>query len=124
MPGKKEESYFVRVSDPIEVRRSILESSKNMIHFLQKYERFKTIRQKKIENINKLNQTIKEIHILVSKLRAELPKLPKRRRPVKKEKEEVEPVKPTEKKPVKIKSELDRLEEELSKVEEKLTHLE
>jgi len=124
MPGKKEESYFVGVSDPIEVRRNILESSKNMIHVLQKYERFKTLREKKIENITRLNQTIKEINTLISKLKAELPKPPKRKKAFKEEKEEEVKGKPTERKPTKEKSELEKLEEELNKVEEKLTHLE
>ncbi len=125
MPGKKEEEYFVGISEPIEIRRGILESAKKMIHMLQKYERFKTMRHRKIEHINKLNETIKEINLLISKLKAELPKPQKTIRTIRKTDEDdgTEEM-PVKKKSAKPKSELERLEAELGKVEEQLTHLE
>ena len=51
MPKEKEEDqvFFVGIKDPIEIRRSILESSKEMLQYLQRAERFKEVRKEKEE---------------------------------------------------------------------------
>jgi hypothetical protein len=132
IPEKKEEDYFVGISDPIKVRKSILESSRSVIQSLHRFERFKSIRQKKIEQIHKLNSIMKEVRSLVGRLKLELPKVPvqPKKKPVKQEPEDevierkpqVVLVKP--KQQPKVRSELERLEEELGKVEKKLADLE
>ncbi len=76
MPEKKEKQdiFYVGVTDPIEIRRSILESSKEMVQYLQRYEKFKKVRQEKAEGIAKLRETVRELHSLVRKLKASMPK--------------------------------------------------
>lgn len=128
VPEKKEEGYFVGISDPVKVRKSILESSRSVIQSLHRFERFKSIRQKKIEQVHRLNSVMKEVRSLVGRLKMELPKAPlqAKKKPVKQEPEIVErkQVVLVKQPQPKIKSELERLEEELGKVEKKLADLE
>lgn len=144
MPKKKEENkeevFFVGMKDPIEIRRSLLESSKEMVQYLQRAERFKKVRAEKAEEIAKLKATIREIHSLVRKLKAKLPKTKIRAKlhshEKKYEKEAVteklaeeiivkKPVKATAPKVEKKKSEteLEKLEKELGEIESRLTRL-
>lgn len=85
MKQKKEvQEYFVGVTEPIEMRKNILEGSRMLIHALQRYERYKQIRHKKLEAINRLNQITREIGILLTKLKNEMPKVPaKKAKPLK-----------------------------------------
>ena len=70
----EEEAFYVGVKDPIEIRRSLLESSKEAVQYLQRAERFKAIRTEKSEHISKLKGTVKELQRLVRKLKTVLPK--------------------------------------------------
>ncbi len=74
--AEKEEQdvFYVGIKDPIEIRRSILESSREVVQYLQRAERFRATRAEKGEQIAKLRSIMNEIHSLVRKLRAELPK--------------------------------------------------
>ena len=36
---EKDQAYYVGIKDPIELRRSLLESSKEMLQYLQKFEK-------------------------------------------------------------------------------------
>ena len=76
MPEKKgeEETFYVGIKDPIEIRRSILESSKDIVQYLQRAERFKAIRAEKAEQLAKLKETVRELQSLVRKIRAALPR--------------------------------------------------
>jgi len=67
------EDYFVQIKDPADIRRSILGSSKQIIHILQRYERMKDLRVQKLEKISKLRAQNKEINLLVAKLQKEFP---------------------------------------------------
>lgn len=71
---KEEDVFFVGVEDPIELRRSILESSKDLLQYLQRFEKFKEVRMEKQEQLLKLSAVGEEIRKLVRKLKAELPK--------------------------------------------------
>jgi len=71
---KKEEVFFVGIKDPIELRRSLLESSKEMVQYLQRNERFKEIRKEKAEEILKLKALIEDMQKLMRKVKSELPK--------------------------------------------------
>ena len=66
---------FVGLSSPIELRRTILESTKDTVEMLQKYEKFRAVREEKITTINQLQEQIREIAKLVSKLKLEMPKI-------------------------------------------------
>ena len=128
---KKEEKdiFYVEVREPNEVRRNILESLKDIVESLKRFEKFKEAGKEKIHNINKLRGDIKELNKLVTNLKNALPESKLRDIKIKpvlsegkktkkrkhKKKEEVE-----EKRPAK---ELERLESELGSIEEKLQSL-
>ena len=56
--------FYVNVSDPVQLRRLLLESSKQILQSLQDYERIQSIREEKIKYIMRLRHTIKEIYTL------------------------------------------------------------
>jgi len=145
----EEEAFYVGIKDPIEIRRSILESSKDIVQYLQRAERFKAVRAEKEEHLFKLKEMSKEISSLMRKLRSSLPKtklrisLYEREQKIKQE-EAAEKAKKTEKKAVakskekpktaaKIKekpvpekedtTELEKLESELGEIESRLGRL-
>lgn len=71
---EKEEVFFVGVQDPLEVRRNILEASKEMVQFLQQHEKLKTLRNEKEEAIKHLKEDVRQLKLHVNKLRQVLPK--------------------------------------------------
>ena len=71
---KEDELFFVGIPDPIELRRSVLESSKDLLHYLSRFEKFKKVRNEKAEYIAQLNDVTAEIKKLVNKLRTALPR--------------------------------------------------
>lgn len=146
MPAKKKEEksvYYVGMRDPVELRRQILESSKEMIQYIQRAEKFKEIRKEKSEEIIKLKNLVSEIIRLVNKAKAELPKTNIRARlhkheekekakdkMLKREREKLEKaemkkakkIKEIEKKPKEM-TELAKLEAELGEIESKLNRI-
>ena len=133
MPKKKtkdEEVFFVGVKDPIEIRRTILESSKEMVQYLQRAERFKKLRNEKKTQIEKLKEDMKNITSLTKKLKAKLPKtalraqIGKHQKKVKiKEKIEEEREVVQEKVIKQPTTELQKLESELNKIESRLSKM-
>ena len=149
MPKEKNDGvFYVGVKDPIEIRRSILESSKEMLQYLQRAEKFKEVRKEKTEQIVKLKETMNDVHVLVRKLKAHLPKTGLRSKTPKEIKFEVHKIEAKEKakehkeeekqKPKKHHhhkkkveaeaapkeaSELEKLEAELGEIENRLTKL-
>jgi len=71
---KEEEPFFVGIPDPVEIRRSVLESSKDLLHYLSRFEKFKHVRNEKAEYIAKLKDVTAEITKMVNKLKMALPK--------------------------------------------------
>jgi phenylalanyl-tRNA synthetase beta subunit len=127
---KKEEKdvFYVEVREPNEVRRNILESLKDIVESLKRFEKFKEVGKEKIHSVNKLRRDIKELNKLVSNLKNALPESKlreikikpilskgKKSKKIKNKKEEVEVMKP--------KTELEKLESELGAIEEKLQGL-
>lgn len=146
------EVFYVGVKEPIEIRRTILESSKDIIQFLQRTENLKNLREEKEEETIQLKKLLGEITKLNNKLKSSLPKTSLRtalhqheeelmKEALVKELEETkeqlgsEPAKKTAEKNKKItekpkvvqkskpKSELEKLEEELDAIESKLTKI-
>ncbi len=68
-----EEEYFVQIKDPVDIRKSLLGGSKQIIQMLQRYEHIKTLRTRKLEKISKLRSINKEINLLTAKLQKEFP---------------------------------------------------
>ena len=128
---REEDVLFVEVREPSEVRRNILESLKNIVETLQRFERFKHIRKEKIRSINKLSSDLKGINKMISDLKSAIPETklreikiksilkeeekPKKKKHGKRHKEAEEKQKPL--------TEVDRLESELGAIEEKLRGL-
>lgn len=80
---KSQDVLYVGVREPAEIRRNLLESAREFIHFLQRYEKLKGIREEKFQTILQLDTEVKELKLLVNKLRKSFPaarphvKLPK-----------------------------------------------
>ena len=126
MAEEKEGIYFVGLEEPDEMRRYLLESARDAVDILKKFERLKSVRSEKIREIEKLKSDMREISKLVAKLRSELPKTKLRvklrahekvveKKVVKKKENTV-----TKKKEM---TELDKLESELNAIEGKLKSL-
>ncbi len=74
---KKEEAredFFVKIDDPVELRRNILESSRDLIYNLQIYQRIIALHKEKLALIDRFNVIPDEIILLVKKLKEKLPK--------------------------------------------------
>ena len=121
----EDESYFVSIKNPLELRKHLLESSKKSIRCLQNYQRILLIREKKQKELSELHNTLKELAYLNKKFNEKLPKYSSELLHEKKAEEpklEKRP-KPTASKPVKEKTELEKLEDSLSSIEGKLNSL-
>ncbi|GIU69412.1 MAG: hypothetical protein KatS3mg002_0648 [Candidatus Woesearchaeota archaeon] len=71
--SRNEESYYVSIKEPLETRRHILESTKKALMSLQNYHKLLNIRKEKLEHIENLRQSIKELSYLNVKLLQKLP---------------------------------------------------
>ena len=129
---EKEELFFIGLKDPVELRRTLLESAKDVIEGLQRYEKFKSIRKEKIKQVENLRSNIREINKFVAKLKSELPQTslkpeelkekPKEEKKANKAKKEAKeaPKKEPKKEPRKELTELEKLESELDIIESRL----
>lgn len=133
-----QEVYYVGVSDPVEVRRTILETSKSIIQAMHRYEKYKEFRAQKIELVKHLSKQMTELSSIITSLKSSLPKstikVKKAREEIQRQKKEVvekvtEKISNTPNKqvikqvPKKELSELEKLELELSSIESKLSSL-
>ncbi len=129
MEKESKDIFFVEVREPDEVRRNILESLKEIVESLQRFEKFKEIRKEKSGNVDKLKKDVKEINKIILNLKSALPESKLRAmevsKPVaekkgKKKKHKKKHKEAEERKPA---SELEKLESELSAIESKLGSL-
>jgi len=119
-----EESFYVKIDNPMEFRKTLLLSVRDTLHSLQTFEKFKHLRVQRIEETIKLKKLTKEINSLLNRLKQDMPgiEMPKekkvrampKKKPVKKK-----TIKQPSKKKV-INSELDELEGQLKDIESKL----
>ena len=133
MKKESEDILFVEIREPSEVRRNILESLKNIVETLQRFEKFKHLRKGKIHSINKLSNDLKRINKMFSDLKNAIPETKLREIKTKSILKEEEKEKPKKKKHGKWHkeaeerqkplTEVDRLESELGAIEEKLRGL-
>lgn len=113
--------FYVGIRDPISLRRNILECVKDVVQSEQRFERYKQLRLAKIEETVKLKCLIREINMLVSKLKDQLPDTMLRaithdNSKVVQSKKKLEPKKNP-------KSDLEDLEAELDAIEGKIDHM-
>jgi hypothetical protein len=116
----EDSQYFVHIKSPVDVRRGILGSSRQIIQILQRYERIKSLRVRKIERMALLRALNKEINLLVAKLKRELPAAEMRLRLGKEEKKTK---RGREEKEEYAGDELRKLESELRMIEDKIGRL-
>lgn len=126
--SQNEELFFVQVREPTEARRYILETLKEIVELLHRFEKFRHIRHEKVAKINHMRVLIKQANKMLGDLRAKLPQTnlrasavreaPERKVAGKKQKAEKkqEPKK-------KEMTALEKLEAELSSIEGKLKSL-
>ena len=127
--NKDKDILFVEVNESSEVRRTILESLREILGILQRFEKFKESRKEKIHYMSKLGKIVRDINKSISNLKKSLPEpkigvmkvskpsTTKKEKPVIRKKD----VEVTEREDV---SELKRLEAELSDIEGKIADLE
>jgi hypothetical protein len=109
----EDDSFYVKITEPVEFRRNILMSSKQLLGVLKQSERISEIRDEKIKNISELRKIIEEIVLLNRKLQAALPKAKSAPTPFKKLSAMTSP----------RRGDLEALESELGKIEAKLGEL-
>ncbi|MBD3203322.1 hypothetical protein GF327_03450 [Candidatus Woesearchaeota archaeon] len=112
---EQNQDFFVGVDNPMDIRRNLLESSRELIQTLQSYEKIKKIRELKIKRIKQLRTVGKELDMLFSKLKDTLPKTHLRAKVV-------EPAKTKIKKKKGINT-LDNLEVQLKDIEREISRI-
>ena len=110
-----EKGYFVGIYDPVDVRRNILESSKDIIESMQTVEILNKLRKEKMLLFQEMKTIMKELDLLVTRLKSKVPKSYLR-------------TKKTDKRQIivhqgKLPPEMKKLEEQLKKIEEELTSM-
>ena len=70
----KNQDVYVGVYDPVDIRRNLLESSKEVIKSLQSFESLTKKREAKIEIYKEMKKVMKELDLLMSRLQKRLPK--------------------------------------------------
>lgn len=68
-----EKNFYVGISEPKEVRKNILEASKEFLQALQGYEQVKDLREEKQKAIWELKGILAEVSAKIPVLRTELP---------------------------------------------------
>ncbi|MBS3158137.1 hypothetical protein J4206_02530 [Candidatus Woesearchaeota archaeon] len=132
---QKKHAYYAGLSEPIEVRKTILEASREVLQSLQQFDKFSAVRREKKQAIADLKSNVSEINRLFSELKSHLPNaahthliktapqkhepkvsatIPVTKQKSKKQKEPSVKLKPKEL------SELEKLEKELGEIENKL----
>ena len=109
------DDFFVKIRNPRQTRKSILENTRDVLRVLQGYEDYKKIRERRSHLINTFNNNLDEVKAMVSELKRLLPKL-NIKEPKKTLAQRIETVE----KPGK---ELKRIEQELADIEEKLSSI-
>lgn len=144
MSNLSSELFYVGIKNKIELRRSILEASKESIHMLKEYETLKEHSARRMAKMEELRSIMKEICSLETKLGSLLPNIPvhasasqtklsvkSKDVPLTKYTQGAQPVEekavqPAPKQQVQVKkklTELEKLEEDLARVEGKLSSL-
>ena len=119
---EEKEIFYVGVKDPRELRRSLLESTKDIVVFMKTYDNLKSFRLKKFDEMQKLKVLIEELSRLIAKLQRELPKTRLRVVPEEKGRKAKAAAKQKPKPKVSA-SDVEKLELELNDIEQKLKSL-
>ncbi|MEK6983083.1 MAG: hypothetical protein AABX33_00785 [Nanoarchaeota archaeon] len=131
MKEQGNEAFFIQVKEPNEIRRNILETLKEIIQVLRRFENFKHTRHEKLERMHKLKGLLKDANKLFGNLKRRLPQtnlkpifIEETPRPAAKalKKKKIDKTR-EEKTPKKEMTQLEKLETELGAIESKLKNL-
>ncbi|MEM2115382.1 MAG: hypothetical protein QXD62_01710 [Candidatus Woesearchaeota archaeon] len=118
--NKSEETRFIIIEDPIELRKSILYSSKFLVQNLLYHEKVNLIREQLLNKVSELQQKLKEIEQISARL---LEKMPIVETMIEDVEEKEEKLEKSSKKPER-KSRMDKLYESLRLLDERIKKLE
>jgi hypothetical protein len=137
-----EPEYMVQVGEPKTLRKNILESLREVIIFMQSYEKFRQIQEEKVTTFNQLKGDIKELSSLLDhKLKRHFPKgklsvsapkreiqrimttLPENYKEEPEQEEQISAPAPKVRTPTPAVSELDELESQLKDIEGQLRRI-
>ncbi len=126
-------TYFVRINEPVAMRKRVLESSKDLLHSLKSYHELLEIRDQKKETAEALSDTMGELARLCAQLEKLMPEkslkeveefLPKAPKKAKKaKKSSLEKAAEEAPAPVDSATEAERLERALANINERLSKL-
>lgn len=119
----KKALFYVGIRNSVDVRKTILESTKEFVQVLQMYENFSKLRPEIMSKTEQLQNSIKKIRTLISKLKSHLPETGLRAELIKKKKPVQKEEKKEKKAEAKQPSEIDALEAELNMIESKLNKI-
>ena len=118
------ENFFVGIRNPVNVRRLLLNSSKDVLDSLKDYEDFENLKAEKEKYVVELKRVMDEMLVLNRKLKKHLPKTPLHAPPKYEKIARKRSKKAPKTKMSKVASKMDLLESELEKVESRLKALE
>lgn len=72
-----EEKFYVGINEPVELRKRVLETSRNVLQNLQLYEEICAVRSERTQMQLVLSEEMRKLKNLVLKLRKVLPKVEK-----------------------------------------------
>ena len=113
------ENFFVGIKNPVNTRRLLLNSSKDILDALKDYENFENFKQEKAKYIVELKRILDEVLVLNKKLKKHMPKTP-----LKSPKRKAAGKKAKKSKMPEVTSKIEELESELSMIEGRLKALE
>ncbi len=73
-PTEKEQSFYVGVQNPADVRKTMLEASRELLLSLKQYEHLRNIRAQKLSLYSQYQSEISAIKSLLAKLQRAVPK--------------------------------------------------
>jgi len=120
-----EKTVYVGIRNKSEIRRELLESSKDIVGVLKNYDKLNAVREEKIEKIMELKNILAELKQINGLLKDQFPsekiseKKPVLKKSYARKAERLKP-RPAAKKPS---SEIKKLEEELGEIEERLSKM-
>lgn len=128
IPKEKGHEFFVSISDPSQIRLFLLETTKKALESMRLFQTIKEIRKQKIQEKTKLRKQVKDITSMIRQVKLVMPhvNLPTEEvKPVVKEKPKVKVVQPViiEQPKPQPRTEIDRIEDELTEIENKLAGL-
>jgi hypothetical protein len=124
--SKSKEVFYVNINNSHDLRRTILETSKQVIENLHSFEKFKTIRAERIKAMEQLIIQFREINDISSQMKIDMPKIKMpafKKKLEAKVKKEVEQEKPKKEFKHETDDELKKLEAAISQIENRLEEI-